>query len=601
MSKKKTALWIALLAGSLLLPRQLLADKLEGIILQNEGSVLQVLDVVSYEKYRIPVTESTQAVRKNHEDITAGDLKAGWFVEVEGNTVTVKTGRFEEVQFEGYQEQADTPDALIVDGQRVSLKDGRVIRKKNFPGDVKAGMKTSVLGIRQEDGTVKAKEVFVEPNDIGLVEKDMLRQSAKFVSQLDRKPNVIKNSAVQQYVESVGEKLIPGSAKGVVDFRFHVLDNASINAFAARSSGSSRIRGSVYVTTGLLEVLENEAQLASVLGHEIAHITHEHMRRQAARGMWTEIALSAAGAVIDEALDNTVAEIFAGVGLGLAGSAIINGFSRDLEDQADRVGLRYLYEAGYDPLQAPRVWHIFTQHTRDMNKVANFFYGSHSTHIARKRNLFREISQSYFAQVNQGLPVKEDAYRENALRHATNQDRAALYGFAPTAPAPAALPKYSGVLFVPWRAKSHKKLSSEDKFVRASDSALMHLQTKGVDLVDDDFYQRPFHQDPRIRRLAHVTEDTKELPLSSVISTARSLGADSVLLLEVSRPTTRWIKLEAQCYDLTGKQLWRAEGTAGNAFSISTKGHVQKSVNQLTAALDKKLGGSCLPLQDEKP
>ena len=469
------ALWIVLLAGSLLLPRQLLADKLEGIILQNEGSVLQVLDVVSYEKFRIPVMEPTQAVRKNHEDIAVGDLKVGWFVEVEGNTVTVKTGRFEEVQFDGYQEQAEAPDTLIVDGQRVSLTGGRVIRKKNFPGGVKAGMKTSVLGIRQEDGTVKAKEVFVEPNDIGLVEKDTLRQSAKFVRQLDSKPNVIKNSAVQQYVESVGEKLIPGSAKGVVDFRFHVIDNPSINAFATRSSSSSRIRGSVYVTTGMLEVLENEAQLASVLGHEIAHITHEHIRREAARGMWTEIALSAAGAVIDEALDNTVAEIFAGVGLGLAGSAIINGFSRDLEDQADRVGLRYMYEAGYDPMQAPRVWHIFTQHTRDMNKVANFFYGSHSTHIARKRNLFREISQSYFDQVNQGLPVKEDAYHENALRHATNQDRAGLYGFAPTAPAPAALPKYSGVLFVPWRTKSHRTTSREDVFLRATDAVMMHL------------------------------------------------------------------------------------------------------------------------------
>ena len=596
MSKKKTALWIVLLVGSLLLPGQLPANKLEGIILQNEGSVLQVLDVVSYEKYRIPVTESTQAVRKNHEDITAGGLKVGWFVEVEGNTVTVKTGRFEEVQFDGYQERADTPDALIVDGQRVSLKDGRVIRKKNFPGSVTAGMKTSVLGIRQEDGTVKAKEVFVEPNDIGLVEKDTLRQSAKFVSQLDRKPNVIKNSAVQQYVKSVGEKLIPGSAKGVVDFRFHVIDNPSINAFASRSSTSSRIRGSVYVTTGLLEVLENEAQLASVLGHEIAHITHEHIRRQAARGMWTEIALSAAGAVIDEALDNTVAEIFAGVGLGLAGSAIINGFSRDLEDQADRVGLRYMYEAGYDPMQAPRVWHIFTQHTRDMNKVANFFYGSHSTHIARKRNLFREISQSYFDQVNQGLPVKEDAYRENALRHATNQDRAALYGFAPTAPA--ALPQYSGVLFVPWRTKSHRR-HNVNGFLQATDNVTLYLQSQGVDLVDDDFYQRAFHQDHRIRQLANITEEEKVLPLSSVISTARSLGADSVLLLRVSRPMTKWIKLEAKCYDLDGTVLWEEVNAYKKGWSGKDAG--EKSARELTAGLDKKLGGSCLPLKDEKP
>ena len=237
-----------------------------------------------------------------------------------------------------------------------------------------------------------------------------------------------------------------------------------------------------------------------------------------------------------------------------------------------------------------------------MNKVANFFYGSHSTHIARKRNLFREISQSYFAHVNQGLPVKEDAYRENALRHATNQDRAALYGFAPTAPAPAALPKYSGVLFVPWRTKSHRNRSSEKVFLRVTDAVMMHLQPKGVNLVDDDFYQRAFHQDHRIRRLAHVTEDTEELPLSSVISTARSLGADSVLLLRVSRPVTKWIKLEAKCYDLDGTVLWEEVGAHGGGnWSVTGKGSVEKSARMLTASLDKKLGGSCLPLKDEKP
>ena len=114
--------------------------------------------------------------------------------------------------------------------------------------------------------------------------------------------------------------------------------------------------------------------------------------------------------------------------------------------------------------------------------------------------------------------------------------------------------------------------------------------------MDDDFYQRAFHQDPRIRRLAHVTEETLELPLSSVISTARSVGADSVLLLEVSRPMSKWLKLEAQCYDLTGKQLWRAEGSAGG---FTSTGHVKKTVDKLTAALDKKLGGSCLPLKDD--
>ncbi len=67
---------------------------------------------------------------------------------------------------------------------------------------------------------------------------------------------------------------------------------------------------------------------------------------------------------------------------------------------------------------------ILLEHTKDSDKITNFFYGSHSTHIARKRNFFREISQSYFDSVNQGLPVNEDVYRENALRHVASWDRA---------------------------------------------------------------------------------------------------------------------------------------------------------------------------------
>ena len=99
---KKMALLIGLLAGSLFLPRQLVADKLEGIILQNKGGVLRILDVVSYEKFHIPITASTKVVRKSHESITVDDLRVGWFIEVEGNKVEVKTSRFEEVKFDGF-------------------------------------------------------------------------------------------------------------------------------------------------------------------------------------------------------------------------------------------------------------------------------------------------------------------------------------------------------------------------------------------------------------------------------------------------------------------------------------------------------------------
>lgn len=187
-----------------------------------------------------------------------------------------------------------------------------------------------------------------------------------------------------------------------------------------RSAGLDRVRGSIYIHTGLLAALMNEAQLAGVLGHEIAHATHEHDVRSFKRQMWTNLIVGLAGVALSEATKNKpVASILSGLGLGLTVSAIVNGYGRNFEDQADRVGLRYLYEAKYDPLEAPKVWEIFTRKTGDQNSVVNFFYGSHSTHRARKRNLVEQISQTYFDRIDCSSPcefiLNEEIYKKNVL------------------------------------------------------------------------------------------------------------------------------------------------------------------------------------------
>jgi predicted Zn-dependent protease len=85
--------------------------------------------------------------------------------------------------------------------------------------------------------------------------------------------------------------------------------------------------------------------------------------------------------------------------VGLAGTLSLatwqNGYSRELEDQADRVGLRYAYEGGYDPNRGPALWKRFSDKYGSQNSVLNFFMGDHSTAEARIRNLQREIQLNY--------------------------------------------------------------------------------------------------------------------------------------------------------------------------------------------------------------
>ena len=88
-------------------------------------------------------------------------------------------------------------------------------------------------------------------------------------------------------------------------------------------------------------------------------------------------------------------QIAVGMAALLGASAWSNGYGRGYEDQADRVGLRYAFEAGYDVNKGPRLWQRFAKKYGDGNKVVNFFFSDHSMSEARARNLERELANNY--------------------------------------------------------------------------------------------------------------------------------------------------------------------------------------------------------------
>ncbi len=173
--------------------------------------------------------------------------------------------------------------------------------------------------------------------------------------------------------------------------------------------------GSVVVHTGLLAILENEAQLATVLGHEIAHATHRHGYRgykKQNKMKWLQLGAIAGGIAVGAATDKGWAGALAGLGAGLTVSAMVNGHGRKLEDEADRIGLNYMVDAGYDPFQAPEVWRVFDSYTADQNAVQNFFFSDHSTHAARISNLTREINAHYRGTIDGAAMTRnEETYQ----------------------------------------------------------------------------------------------------------------------------------------------------------------------------------------------
>ncbi len=260
-------------------------------------------------------------------------------------------------------------------------------------------------GLRQPDGTVAAERVEFVRNELEPGEVQIWRQvwpSVRSPNFEKRKPGDLEIAGVgkfklvpsmeaHQYIYRLGVKMIPTHQKVLpknnplkVPFQFFLVQDKTPNAFALPN-------GTVVVFSGLLEVLENESQLAAVMGHEISHVIQEHTWRQQQyhRKKLTAMRLAGlAAALAGGTAGNSVAAIS-----NLVDGAVRNGHSRSLENQADRGGLKYMTEAGYDAREAPRVWQLMTKKYGDQG--SSFFWSSHDNNTTRRSYLMYELRTNY--------------------------------------------------------------------------------------------------------------------------------------------------------------------------------------------------------------
>ena len=152
------------------------------------------------------------------------------------------------------------------------------------------------------------------------------------------------NSQVQAYVNEVGRRVVAESAakNSPYRFQFHVLaDPRTVNAFALPG-------GQVFITAALLGQLQNEAQLAGVLGHEIGHVIGRHAAEHMAKGQLTQILVGAAGvAGMDPGSPGSGQR--AAVIASMVGNIVNLQYGRNDELESDTLGIRFMSEAGYDP------------------------------------------------------------------------------------------------------------------------------------------------------------------------------------------------------------------------------------------------------------
>ena len=204
--------------------------------------------------------------------------------------------------------------------------------------------------------TVQASFTLADENKLG----------REFYDKLEKGRFILQNEQANNYLTLLGQRILAHSDKAPFSFKFSIIRSSAINAFATPG-------GYVYVNQGLINLVENEGELASVLAHEIAHVNGRHIAQIVDKSQKLNI--------------STLAAILAGAFLGGGGelTAALTGFtvaaatslslkySRDHEESADRMGLTYLVSAGYDGINMLNFLKIMRRYEYYSNTIPSYF------------------------------------------------------------------------------------------------------------------------------------------------------------------------------------------------------------------------------------
>ncbi len=154
------------------------------------------------------------------------------------------------------------------------------------------------------------------------------------VKDVESTEKVLNNTQVQNYVNKIGQKIAKVCDRKDIKYKFKVLDSDEINAFACPG-------GFIYVYKGLLKIMDNEAQLAAVLGHEVGHVVARHSIKRLQAVYSYSILMEVA---LGDKMGKTARQM-----VDAATGLILLGYGRDNEYEADNYGILYEKKAGYNP------------------------------------------------------------------------------------------------------------------------------------------------------------------------------------------------------------------------------------------------------------
>jgi predicted Zn-dependent protease len=206
------------------------------------------------------------------------------------------------------------------------------------------------------------------------VPKGEIESARRNYEEITKFYGIYEDQAVQDYVSAIGQRVARHSDMPDMEWHFTVLDDGSINAFTTGG-------GYVYIFRGLLAYVNSEAELAGVIGHEIAHVTQRHPAKGQGRSILANILAIGAAIMTGNAAVADMASIGA--------AAWVQGYGREAESEADRFGMVYMTRAGYDPKAMKSVFETFKAQesfelasARKEGREPHIYHGVFSDHPA---------------------------------------------------------------------------------------------------------------------------------------------------------------------------------------------------------------------------
>jgi predicted Zn-dependent protease len=176
--------------------------------------------------------------------------------------------------------------------------------------------------------------------------QEEVQMGAQYAAEIDKELRLVQDAELVRYINVLGDSIARIADNRNLEWRFSIVDNMTVNAFAVPG-------GYIYINRGLIERAQTLSQVAGVIGHEVGHVTKRHSVKQMQKAQGANIGILGV-CVLTSMCESETGQAVIGIGA----NAAMASFSRADEDEADAVGVRYMVEAGIDPTGIPEMFQI---------------------------------------------------------------------------------------------------------------------------------------------------------------------------------------------------------------------------------------------------